>query len=86
MRTVLIAIRYGLPVVLFVVGWVLLFAVDGPNRWDGWAMCMGSAGSILLLNILFRFGAAGDSDRADEEAAREYLATHGHWPDETARH
>ena len=75
-------VRYALPAVLFVAGWVILFTVDDTTRWDGWAMCLGSAGAILLLNVLFRYGAKGDQERAQEEAAREYLARHGHWPDE----
>lgn len=79
------AIRYGLPAVLFVIGWILLFTVEGSNRWDGWAMCLGSAGAILLLNVLFRYGAQGDEERREEESAREFLAHHGHWPDEPPR-
>jgi hypothetical protein len=45
-------------------------------------MCLGAAGSIVLLNVLFRYGARGDQERVQEESAREYFATHGHWPDE----
>ena len=76
------AIRYGLPILLFVAGWIILFATDASVRWDGWAMCVGAAGALLLLNVLFRYGAKGDQEREDEDAAREYLAEHGHWPDE----
>jgi hypothetical protein len=76
------ALRYGLPALLVVAGFVILFAVDGPIRWDGWAMCVGSGLSILLLNALFRYGASGDRERDAEDAAREYLGRHGHWPDE----
>ena len=54
-----LALRYGLPAVLVIAGFVILFTVDGNLRWDGWAMCVGSAGAILLLNVLFRFGAQG---------------------------
>jgi hypothetical protein len=45
-------------------------------------MATGAALSVLLLNWLFRLGAAGDRERADEEAAREHFARHGRWPDE----
>jgi hypothetical protein len=76
------AIRYGLPILLFVAGWIVLFATDASVRWDGWAMCLGAAGALLLLNVLFRYGAKGDQEREDEDAARDYLAEHGHWPDE----
>lgn len=81
-RQALSFLRYGVPAILFVIGWLILFLYDGAGRWEGWAMCLGSAGSLLLLNVLFRFGAKGDEDRAHEEAAREFLREHGHWPDE----
>jgi hypothetical protein len=74
--------RYGLPLVLFVVGWVILLTADASIRWDGWGMCVGAAGAILLMNLLFRYGARGDREREAEDAAREYYAEHGRWPDE----
>jgi hypothetical protein len=76
------ALRYGLPALLVVVGFVILFAVDDPIRWDGWAMCVGSAGAILLMNVLFRFGSKGDREREQETAARDFYAEHGYWPGE----
>jgi hypothetical protein len=76
------ALRYGLPAVLIVVGFVLLFTVEGNLRWEGWAMCVGSGLSILLLNALFRFGSRGDRERDREIEAREFYAQHGRWPDE----
>jgi hypothetical protein len=82
MRPLLITIRYGLPAALFLAGLVILFTVDDSIRWDGWAMCWGSAAALLLLNVLFRYGAKGDEERSKEAAAREFLAEHGHWPDE----
>jgi hypothetical protein len=80
------ALRYGLPVLCVIAGFVILFAADGSLKWDGWAMCVGAGLSIALLNVLFRFGAKGDRERDDEEAARRYLAEHGHWPDERPEH
>lgn len=79
------ALRYGLPAVLIVAGFVLLFAAEGSLRWEGWAMCVGSGLAILLMNVLFRFGSRGDHERAEEVAAREFYAEHGRWPDEPAR-
>jgi hypothetical protein len=76
------AIRYGLPAALIVAGFVILIVADGAVRWDGWAMCVGAGLSVLLLNVLFRFGARGDREREAEEAAREYFARHGRWPDD----
>jgi hypothetical protein len=78
----LVAIRYVLPAVLVVVGFVILFVADGDIRWEGWAMCVGSGLALFLLNVLFRYGAQGDKERDEEEAAREYFAKHGRWPDE----
>ena len=81
----LLTLRYGIPFALVVGGFVLLFAVEDEIRWDGWAMLVGSGLSVLLLNWLFRLGVSGDKERDREEAAREYLGTHGHWPDEDPR-
>jgi hypothetical protein len=77
-----LALRYGLPAVLVVAGFVILFTVEGNLRWDGWAMCLGSAGAILLMNVLYRFGSTGDRERAQETAARDFYAEHGYWPGE----
>jgi hypothetical protein len=82
---VLPTIRYGLPAALIAAGFVILFSADGATRWDGWALCAGSGLAILLLNGLFRLGVEGDREREREEAARDYLTKHGHWPDEEGR-
>jgi hypothetical protein len=78
-------LRYGLPAVLVIAGFVILFTVDGSLRWEGWAMCVGSGMAILLMNVLFRFGASGDRERDQEVAAREFYAEHGYWPGEHPR-
>jgi hypothetical protein len=77
-----LAMRYGLPAVLVLAGFVILFTVDGNLRWDGWAMCVGSGLAILLMNVLFRFGSKGDRERVQETEAREFYAAHGYWPGE----
>ena len=79
----LVAIRYVLPAVLVLAGFVVLFTAGENNRWDGFAMLVGAGLAVLLLNLLFRFGAKGDEERAAEVAAREYFAEHGRWPDES---
>ena len=76
------ALRYGLPAVLIVIGFVLLFTVEGNLRWEGWAMCVGSGLAILLMNVLFRYGSRGDREPEQEDAAREFYAEHGYWPGE----
>ena len=74
----MIWIRYVLHAVLVLAGFVVLFVADGSTKWDGFAMCVGAGLSVLLMNVLFRFGAKGDR----EVAARDYLTKHGRWPDE----
>jgi high-affinity Fe2+/Pb2+ permease len=78
-------LRYGLPAVLVVAGFVILFTTEGSLRWDGWAMCVGSGLAILLMNVLFRYGSRGDQEREAEVAAREHYAEHGRWPDDPPR-
>jgi hypothetical protein len=75
-------LRYGLPAVLVIAGFVILFTVDSSLRWDGFAMCVGAGLSVLLLNGLFRLGAKGDEERDREVAAREEFARTGKWPDD----
>ena len=63
----------------------MLFAAPESTRYEGFAMCVGAGLAVLLLNVLFQLGAQGDKERDREEAAREYFAKHGHWPDERPR-
>jgi hypothetical protein len=78
----MLAVRYVLPLLLF-LGGIAMFAIE-PNSIgvEGLAMASGAALSVLLLNWLFRQGVRGDRERDAEEAAREYYAEHGRWPDE----
>ncbi len=74
--------RYGLAAIFIVAGFLALFLAPPASRYEGFSMCVGSGLSILLLNFLFRMGAKGDHDRDDEEAARDFYARNGRWPDE----
>ena len=76
------AIRYAVPAVLVVIGFVILFTTSESLRWEGWAMCVGAGLAILLLNVLYRYGATGDQERDAEDEAREYFGRHGRWPDD----
>lgn len=82
--SLLITVRYGLPLGLFLLG--LVFVAIEPNTTgiDGLCAATGAALALLLLNVLFRTGVAGDRDRDREEAARAYFDEHGRWPDEEA--
>jgi hypothetical protein len=75
-------VRYVLPGLLVAAGFVLLAVADGSVKWDGFAMCVGAGLAVLLMNVLFRFGAKGDEERTREDAAREYFTQHGRWPDD----
>ena len=75
-------LRYILPALLVIGGFVALFVLEDDIRWDLWAMLVGSGLAVLLLNVLFRYGAKGDEEREAEESAREYFAQHGRWPDD----
>jgi membrane-bound ClpP family serine protease len=78
----LYAVRYVLPVLLFLGGIVLLVLEPNTTGLEGFAMATGAALSVLLLNLLFRAGVQGDRERDEEEAARDYFSQHGRWPDE----
>jgi hypothetical protein len=78
----MVALRYGLPLALFLAGFVLLAIEPNSTGIEGFAMCLGAALSVLLLNWLFRAGVRGDEERQAEEAAREHFAKTGRWPDE----
>ena len=76
----LYAIRYGIPLVLFVAGAIVTVTAGNVGLAAG-ALFFSAASAILLLNVLYRIGVEGDKERDAEEAAREYFDKHGHWPD-----
>jgi hypothetical protein len=79
----MLAVRYLLPLAIFLLGCALLI-IDGGGKtgWEGFFIATGAALSVLLLNWLFRLGAEGDLERQREEEAREHMARTGRWPDE----
>jgi hypothetical protein len=79
----------GVPLFLYLllgpehdVAAVVVLAIGGTKRWDGWAMLVGAGLSVALLNLFFRIGVSGDREREREEAAREHYGRTGRWPDE----
>jgi hypothetical protein len=76
----LYAIRYGIPLVLFVAG-AIVTATAGNVGLAAGALFFSAATAILLLNVLYRMGVEGDKERDREEAARRYFDEHGRWPD-----
>jgi hypothetical protein len=77
----LYAIRYGIPLVLFVVGVVVTATAGGVGLAAG-ALFFSAASAVLLLNVLYRIGVEGDKERDTEQDARDFFDKHGHWPDE----
>ena len=73
------AVRYGIPLLLFVAGCVIA-AVGGNVGLAAGAMFVSAATAVLLLNVLFRIGVEGDKEREREDAARRYFDEHGRWP------
>jgi hypothetical protein len=78
----MIGVRYVLPAVIALAGIVILIVDQSLIGLEGFVLFVGVAGSILLLNVLYRIGVSGDADRDREEAARSYYDEHGHWPDD----
>jgi hypothetical protein len=77
----LYAIRYGIPLVLFIAGTVVSATAGGVGIAAG-ALFISAASAVLLLNVLHRMGVEGDRERDREEAARAYFDEHGRWPGE----
>jgi hypothetical protein len=83
MRRVLFTVRYVVPAVIALAGFVVtIAATDHEVGIEIGAMLVGAAIAVFLLNFFFRMGVSGDRDRDREEEARQYFDRHGHWPDE----
>lgn len=78
----MILIRYVLPLVLIALGLIALPLNPNGVGVDLFAMLVGAGVAVALMNVLFRAGAKGDHERADEAAARDHFAEHGRWPDD----
>jgi hypothetical protein len=78
----LLGIRYGLPVAGVIAG-VIVMSLGSESDLEGGAGIVGAGLAIYAINWLYRAAFEGDRvEREKEEAARAYLARHGHWPDE----
>jgi hypothetical protein len=77
-------VRYGIGGVMVFAGIVVLIISPSGLGTEGFGMAAGGGLAVLLLNFLYRIGVSGDSEREDEERARQYFDEHGEWPDEVA--
>ncbi len=77
----LAAIRYGIPLALFIAGGIVT-ATAGSVGIAAGALFFSAASAVLLLNVLYRIGVEGDKERDTEQSARDFFDEHGRWPDE----
>jgi hypothetical protein len=75
------AVRYGIPLLLLIVGVVVSATAGGVGIAAG-ALFVSAASAVLLLNVLYRIGVQGDRERDTEQEARDFFDEHGRWPDE----
>lgn len=76
--TVARLVRWGVPGAMVVAGVLVAIFV---NEGVGEAIAI-AAPCVSLGAWLIRLGFQDVRDRDDEEAAREFMDVHGHWPDE----
>jgi hypothetical protein len=77
------AVRVWLPVAIIVGGIIAIVASGGSLAgWEGGVAIIAAGISVWLLNVIFRVGIQGERERDAEDAARDYYAEHGYWPDE----
>jgi hypothetical protein len=81
----MLAVRYGIGIVMVVAGIVMLVVNPSGLGVDGFAMAAGGGLAVLMINFLFRLGVSGEREREQEERARVYFDQHGVWPDEEDR-
>lgn len=79
-RLGLLAVRYGLPLAMTIAGIVCL--VIGGDAAGSGVVLIGSAGIVLLINLLFRLSLVSNRERDAEERAREHYEREGRWPDD----
>jgi hypothetical protein len=79
-RVGLAFVRYGLPLVIAVAGFVCL--IVGGDAAGAGVVLIGSAAMVLLVNALFRLSLRSNEEREQEERARERFERTGRWPDE----
>lgn len=79
-RAGLLGVRYGIPAAMTIAGIVCL--VIGGDAAGSGVVLIGSAGMVLLINVLFRLSLVSNREREQEEQARERFEREGRWPDE----
>jgi hypothetical protein len=76
-------VRVWLPVLIIAAGLVAIVATGGSlSGVEGGVAIIAAGMSVWLLNVIFRVGVQGERERDAEDAARDFYAEHGYWPDE----
>jgi hypothetical protein len=76
-------VRVWLPVLIVLGGVAAIVATGGSLAgWEGGVAIIAAGISVWLLNVIFRVGVQGEAERDAEDAARDFYAQHGYWPDE----
>jgi hypothetical protein len=76
-------VRVWLPVAIVAAGLIAIVATGGSlSGVEGGVAIIAAGISVWMLNVIFRVGVAGERERDAEDAARDYYAEHGYWPDE----
>jgi hypothetical protein len=76
----LVVVRYGIPLAMTIAGIVCL--VHGGDVAGTGVVLIGSAGIVLLINVLFRLSLVSNREREQEERARDEFDRSGRWPGE----
>lgn len=79
-RAGLLLVRYGIPLAMTAAGIACLIA--GGDAAGSGVVLIGSAGIVLLINLLFRLSLVSNRERDQEERAREQFDRSGRWPGE----
>jgi hypothetical protein len=75
-------VRVWLPLIIIASGILLALIVQTDAAYEGGALLVSAGASVWLLNVFFRIGVRGDSERDDEKAARAEFERTGRWPDD----
>jgi hypothetical protein len=76
-------VRIWLPLAIVAGGLIAIVATGGSlSGVEGGVAIIAAGISVWMLNVIFRVGVAGERERDAEDAARDFYAEHGYWPDE----
>jgi hypothetical protein len=77
----MVIVRYVVPAAIVIAG-IVVMSLGSEAELEGGAGIVGAGLAVYAISWLYRASVDGDRERDAEEAARDYLDLHGHWPDE----